>query len=351
VALDDVLMTRADLVTLDRPQPAVPTAVATTTTGIADATTVSSASRPVHRRPGGRVFGPALMVCSMTSLQFGAALSASLFPRIGAAGASTLRLGFAALIMLAIARPRMRGWSRHHWVSVALLGGSLAGMNGLFYQAIARMPLGAALTVEFLGPLGLAAVLSRRPRDGVWVLAALAGVGLLGFQPTHGHDAVHLAGVLCAAGAGVFWAGYILAGSRLASDGLGFPGLAASTALAALITLPTGLIGAGPRLLHVQVLGMGVLVAVLASVIPYSCEIAALARLPKRAFSVLLALEPAVGAVVGAVLLGQSITRPGAGAIGLVVLAGVGSTLSAERSGGVGAVGELGDFPELAANS
>jgi inner membrane transporter RhtA len=204
-------------------------------------------------------------------------------------------------------------------------------MNGLFYEAIARIPLGAAITIEFLGPLGLAAVLSRRPRDLVWVLMALAGVALLGLRSDVG-SSLTLAGLVFAFAAGAFWAAYIATGARLAATGAGSGGLAASTAIAALSVAPAGLAsGLGP-LLQPHALLVGALMALLASAIPYSCEIAALARLPKRTFSVLLALEPAAGALAGAALLGQHMGRSSALAVLLVIAAAVGSTLTTSRS-------------------
>lgn len=281
----------------------------------------------------------ALVLCSMMSLQIGAALSTRLFPLVGAAGASTLRLGLAALLLLAVTRPALRSWTRQQWSAVILLGLALAGMNGLFYEAIARVPIGIAITVEFLGPLGLAAALSRRPRDVVWVLMALGGVAVLG-MPSASGPAVDGVGLLVAAGAGVFWAAYIVTGSRLATAGIGAGGLAVSTGVSALIIAPFGIATGGAALLHADVLWRGALVAVLASAIPYSCEIAALARLPKRTFSVLVALEPAVGALAGALILGQQLSLVGGAAIGGVVAAAIGSTWSSTRA--APAPGDLG---------
>jgi inner membrane transporter RhtA len=286
------------------------------------------ASTPAPVRPE-RAVGAALVLCSVTSLQVGAALSSSLFPRIGPAGTTALRLVVAALLMLAVARPDVRRWSAYQWRSATLLGLALAGMNGLFYQALARVPLGVAVTVEFLGPLGLAVVLSRRPRDLLWVLAALAGVVVLGTRHAAHGQALDTTGLLLAAGAGVFWAFYILAGARVAGSGTGRGGLAVATGMAALISLPVGVAGAGTRLLQPHTLAVGALVGLLASAIPYSCEIAALGRLPKKTFSVLLALEPAAAALAGVLLLGQSLPPAGLVGVALVVGAGVGSTLTA----------------------
>jgi inner membrane transporter RhtA len=231
------------------------------------------------------------------------------------------------LILLAATRPPLRRWNREQWTAVVLLGASMAGMNGLFYEAIARIPLGAAITIEFVGPLGLAAALSRRPRDLVWVVMALTGVALLGLRSPVG-SSLTVAGLAFAIGAGAFWAAYIATGARLAATGSGAGGLAASTATAALIVVPAGQASVVGRLFQPHILLLGALVALLASAIPYSCEIAALSRLPKRTFSVLLALEPAAGALAGAALLGQHIGRSSALAVVLVIAAAAGSTLT-----------------------
>ena len=266
------------------------------------------------------------MVCSLTSVQFGAAISVQLFPEVGAAGASTLRLGLSAVILLAATRPAVRHWTRAQWAGSVLLGVSLACMNGLFYQAIDRIPLGTAVTIEFLGPLALAAALSRRAREIAWALVAFGGVLLLRGQSIDGHHLDHV-GILFAVGAAVFWAYYIVTASRAARSGVGFGGLAIASVVAAALTLPFGVASAGTTLVQPHILLVGLAVALLASVIPYSCELAALARMPKRVFSVLLALEPATAALVGALLLGQNLGGLAVAGIAVVVLAGVGSTL------------------------
>ncbi|SHM90221.1 EamA family transporter [Cryptosporangium aurantiacum] len=263
---------------------------------------------------------------SVTSLQLGASLASTLFPVIGAAGASALRLSISALVLVALTRPRVRSWTRGQWTSVALLGLALAGMNGAFYEAVSRIPLGAAVTLEFLGPLGLAAVLSRRPRDLLWVAMALAGVAVLGVE---GFDQpLTTAGVAWALVAAAFWAAYILAGARVASADVGMGGLAAASVVSGLLTLPLGVVSAGSALLSWPVLVTAVGMAVLASVIPYSLELFALGRMPKKTFSVLLALEPAVAALAGAALLGQGVGVGAVVAIVLVIVAGVGATLA-----------------------
>lgn len=277
-----------------------------------------------------------MVLGSCTSLQVGAALAAQLFPRVGPAGATLLRLGIAALVLLALARPRLRSWTRAQWVAVLAFGASLVGMNGAFYAAIDRIPLGTAVTVEFLGPLVLAALFSRRARDLSWVLLAAAGVAVLGLTDGGAGGGLDPVGVVLALVAGVFWALYILASARVGAAVPGSGGLAVAMAFAALVLLPVGAAGAAHLTAEPHLLPAVVGMALLASVVPYSLELAALRRLPPRVFGVLLSLEPAVATLAGWLLLGQGIGVVGLAAIGGVVLASVGSTLSAGPGSAVG---------------
>jgi inner membrane transporter RhtA len=272
-----------------------------------------------------------LVLGSATSLQAGAALAMRLFPVTGAPGATLLRLGLAAAVLLVLARPHVRGWRSSQWRAVALYGISLAGTNGFFYAALARLPLGTAVTIQFLGPLTLAAALSRRWRDAGWVGLAVTGVLILGVSGGHGTggrplDPVGVAFVLVSA---AFWALYIVAGSRLSAAVPGRGGLAAGLAIGALVLLPFGARGAWQAAgrPHLMLLALGT--AVLASVVPYTLELAALRRAPRRVFGTLLSLEPAVAAVAGLVLLGQHVPAVAAGAIALVIAASAGATLGA----------------------
>ncbi|WP_306203807.1 EamA family transporter [Actinoplanes sp. RD1] len=275
-------------------------------------------------RPGSARPAVLMILGSCTSLQVGAALAARLFPVTGSAGATLLRLGLAAGVMVAVARPAVRAWRSHQWRAVLLLGLTLAGMNGFFYAAIARIPLGPAVAIEFLGPLTLAAVLSRRVRDIAWVLLAMAGVALLGFAD--GAGALDPLGVLFVLVAAAFWALYILASARAGAAVQGQGGLAIAMAVGAVVLLPVGVTGAERALTSPTVLVLALATGVLASVIPYSLELSALRRLPKRVFGVLLSLEPVVAAVAGWALLGQPATWVTALAVGVVVAASVGST-------------------------
>jgi inner membrane transporter RhtA len=273
-----------------------------------------------------------MVLGSCTSLQVGAACAAQLFPRIGSTGATFLRLLVAAVVLLAVARPAVHRWTRRQWAAVALFGVSLAAMNGCFYESIARIPLGTAVTIEFLGPLTLAAVLSRRLRDLAWVALAAVGVALLGLTGG-GATAAHLdpLGVAFALVAGVFWAAYILAASRVGTVVPGQGGLAGALALAAVLLLPLGGSGALTAAHDPELLLLAAATGVLASVIPYSLELSALRRLPTHIFGVLLSLEPAIAATAGWLLLSQRLGGWEGLAVGVVVLASAGSTLTARR--------------------
>ena len=312
----------------------------TTTTITAPAPATAPASAPVAApvgvrdgsvRESGRGHGPAtLMVLgSCTSLQVGAALATHLFPVTGAAGASLLRLGLAAVVLLVATRPGVRSWTRAQWRSVLLFGLTLAGMNGFFYAAIARIPLGIAVTVEFLGPLTLAAALSRRPRDLGWVLLALIGVGTLGWTGESGSggslDVVGIVFVLIAA---VFWVLYILAGARVGAAVPGKGGLAVAVAFAAFVIAPVGMRGAVHIVDRPSFLLVALGTALMASVVPYSLEFAAMRRLPRRNFGILLSLEPVVATFAGWLVLGQGVGLLTVFAIIAVVAVSVGSTLT-----------------------
>jgi inner membrane transporter RhtA len=284
--------------------------------------------------PKGRPETAVLLVLgSCTSFQFGAALATRLFPVTGAVGATLLRLGLAAIVLLAITRPRVRGWSRAQWRSVVLYGVSLAGMNGFYYAALARLPLSAAVTIQFLGPLTLSAALSRRWRDGAWIVLALLGVLTLGLADRHGSGGggvggLDLVGVALALVSAAFWALYIVAGSRASAAVPGRGGVAVAMTAGALVLLPFGTIGAwhvvgrpGPALLAFGV-------AMLASVVPYTLEFAAMRRAPRRVFGILLSLDPALATLAGWLLLHQHSSPVAIAAVAVVITASVGSTLS-----------------------
>jgi inner membrane transporter RhtA len=273
-----------------------------------------------------------LVLGSCSSLQGGAALAVRLFPVTGAPGATLLRVGFAAAILLIAIRPRVRSWSPSQWRAVLLYGVSIAGTNGFFYAALARLPLGTAVTIQFLGPLTLSAALSRRPRDAGWVLLAVTGVLTLGLTGSRGGGhPLNTAGVVFALVSAAFWALYIVAGGRASAAVPGRGGLAVAMTVAAVALVPFGSAGA----LHVagrpELLLLALGTAVLASVVPYTLELAAMRRAPRRVFGILLSLEPAVATLAGWLLLGQRAGLVAVTAVAVVVLASTGSALTARQ--------------------
>ncbi|WP_055637576.1 EamA family transporter, partial [Streptomyces griseoruber] len=268
-------------------------------------------------------FGPVgLVLAGGISVQFGGALAVTLMPRAGALGVVALRLAVAAVVLLVVCRPRLRGHSRADWGTVVVFGVTMAAMNGLFYQAVDRIPLGPAVTLEVLGPLALSVLASRRALNLVWAGLALAGVFLLGGGGFAGLDPV---GVAFALGAGAMWAAYIVFSAR---TGRRFPqadGLALAMAVGALLFLPLGVAESGAKLADPVTLGLGAAVALLSSVLPYTLELLALRRLPASTFAILMSLEPAIAATAGLLVLGQSLTLPETAAIALVVAASMGA--------------------------
>lgn len=275
--------------------------------------------------------GVALVVGSCLSLPFGAAVAAQLFPVLGPWGVTSLRVAIAALLLVVIVRPRPRGWTREQWTAAALFGVSLAAMNGSFYAAIDRIPLGPAVAIEFLGPLVLAAVLTRRLADAMWVGIALIGMALLAVDGLLGADPLDPLGVLFILIAAAFWAMYIRMSARVGTLIPGAGGLAMGLVVAAVLLVPMGVPAAITVAGDTQLLLLAAITAVLSSVIPYSFELAALRRLPERVFGVLLSLEPAFATLAGWLVLGQDATPLRLLAIALVVAASVGTTLGIRR--------------------
>ena len=287
--------------------------------------------------PAGRPGAAALLVLgSCTSLQAGAALAMRLFSVTGAPGATLLRLGLASAVLLGVARPRVRTWRPAQWRAVGLYGISLAGMNAFFYAALSRLPMGTAVTIQFLGPLTLTAALSRRGRDAGWVLLAVTGVLTLGLVGQHNGGtgrSLDAAGVAFALASGAFWALYIVAGSRAGAAVPGRGGLAVAMTVGALVLLPFGAHGAWHVAGRPHLLLIALGTAVLASVVPYTLELAALRRAPRRVFGILLSLEPAVATLSGWILLGQRTPLASTAAIAVVILASAGATLTAKAPG------------------
>jgi inner membrane transporter RhtA len=268
---------------------------------------------------------PVLVLVAIGSVQTGSAVARTAFDVTGAAGITLLRLGLSGLLLAALVRPRVHRWSRAQWAAAVLLGLTMGAMNLVFYLAIREVPLGVAVTVEFVGPLTVALVQTRRGRDLLWVLLAAAGVALLGL---HGDSDVPLGGLVLALLAGMFWAGYILASARVGRVLPGVDGLAVALLVAALLALPFGAAGAGRAVADGHALAVGAAVALLSSVIPYGLELTALRTIPTRVFGVLMSLEPAAAAIAGLVVLDQVLGTRELVALLLVSVASVGVTLS-----------------------
>jgi len=266
-----------------------------------------------------RSTAPLLVLGGVVSVQFGGAFAATLVPRIGAVGSVMLRLVFATIILLAAVRPRWRGRSRRAWLTVVLFGLALAAMNTAFYSALAHLPIGVAVTVEFLGPLTLAAVLSRRAHDFIAVAAAAVGVALVSGALDATWGRFEPIGLFWAAVAGVMWAAYIVLSQRTGVLFEGLDGLALALAVASVVVTPFGLASVHAWSADIVLLGLGI--AVLSSVLPYSLELMALRHLSQRVFGVLLSLEPAVAALAGLVVLSQVLDLGQVIGLALVVLA------------------------------
>ena len=264
--------------------------------------------------------GVALVVAAVSSLQFGAGYAVTLFDELGPAGAAFLRLAIAAVVLVALWRPRVRGHPGRDLRLAAAFGITLGLMNLCIYEAMDRIPLGIAVKIEFWGPLAVAVAGSRRPLDLLWVVLAAGGIALLA-DP--GGGSLDGAGIAFALAAGGLWAGYILLSTRTGRVFPGGSGLAIAMVFGALVTLPAGI---GADLLAPEMLAAGAVVALASSVVPYSLELEALRRLPARVFGVLMSLEPAVAALAGLVVLGQALGGREWLAIALVVAASAGAT-------------------------
>lgn len=270
-----------------------------------------------------------LVVVGLVCQEAGAALATRLFPQAGPLGVVMLRLVFSALLLLLIARPSLRGRSREGWLAVLGFGLVLAVMNGLFYLALERLPLGVTVTIEVLGPLTLSIVASRRASAWLWAALALLGVAALAGG---GWERLDPVGVLYALGAAASWAFYILASAKVGREFPKLDGLALAMAVGALLALPFGIADAGPALLDPALIGLGAAVAVLSSTIPYALELVALRRLEASAFAILMSLGPATAALAGWVLLGQHLSWLELVGIGLVIAASMGAVRAAAKA-------------------
>lgn len=264
------------------------------------------------------------MLGGILSVQLGAAIAKDLFDLVSPTGMVWLRLVTSALVLSLIARPVLRGRSREDWLVVLAFGVTLGIMNWAIYQSFARIPLGIAVTIEFVGPLSLAVLGSRRPRDLLWVGLAAAGVLLLGLQPGD----VNLPGVLFALLAGAAWAAYILLSARTGTRWPGLDGLAIASVVATVMLAPLAFGVAGTELLDPTVIALGAAVGLLSSVIPYSFELTALRTLRPATFSILMSLEPAAAALAAILILGEFLSAVQWLALLCVVVASIGATRS-----------------------
>jgi len=267
---------------------------------------------------------PALVLLGIVSVQVGSALAKHLFGAVGSFGTVALRLLFAAAVLMLLWRPTLR-MSRRAWTAVLGYGVILALMNLCFYLALERIPLGIAVTIEFLGPLTVALAGSRRWLDAFWALLAAGGVVLL----MGGRGDLDLVGFLFALAAGTFWGLYILAGAALGRHTTEGNGLALGMAVAALLAVPFGVAESGAALIQPWVLAAGLGVALLSSVIPYSLDLEALRRIPPRVFGILMSLEPAMAALIGLIVLQESLHWSQWLAVLCVVAASAGATRGA----------------------
>ena len=270
---------------------------------------------------------------SLITLCAGTSLAKGLFPFVGAEGTTTYRLVFSTLLLMAFWRPWRRAWT---WADVPILvvfGATLGVMNLLFYSAIKTVPFGLAIAVEFTGPLAVALWSSKKPLDFVWIVLAVAGMGLiLPLGNASGTDmqaaAIDPVGIAYALGAGACWAVYIVVGQRVA-DRIGAFATPMGMLVAALLVTPVGISVAGSSLLNPEWMLAGLGIALLSSAVPYSLEMYSLKHLPKQTFSILLSLEPAVGALAGWLVLSEQLSTQQLCAIGLIMAASMGSAMTA----------------------
>ncbi len=268
------------------------------------------------------------LLAAMASVQSGASIATTLFPVAGPTGTVALRAGFGTVMLCLALRPWRLRVRRDSWLPLVVYGISLGTMNFLFYQAIDRLPLGIAVAVEFIGPLTVAVLTSRRYVDFLWIATAAAGLALL--LPLRSQAPLNLSGLLFALGAGACWALYILFGQQVGHR-LGPRGVALGSLVAAALIVPIGLATAPAPLFSRAVLLPGLLVGALSTALPYSLEMIALTRLPARTFGVLMSLEPAVGALSGLLILGERLAPAQWSAILLVIVASIGTATGARQ--------------------
>lgn len=278
-----------------------------------------------------RLLPVALLLVAMSSIQSGASIAQQLFPLVGASGATSIRLFLAAIVMLVLFRPWRQPVTPRAWKAIAVYGVAMGMMNFLLYQALVTVPLGIAVALEFTGPLAVAVFTSRRPRDLAWVALAVVGLAILLWPDKSLEHDIDLRGALCALGAGVCWALYILFGRR-AGSGNGTQSAALGITIAAIVMVPIGVVEAGTAILSPVVLSVGLVVGLLSTALPYTLEIFSLSRMPTHMFGTLMSLEPAMGALSGLVFLGQQLSILQWLAIGTIIAASMGTTLTSRSA-------------------
>ena len=270
---------------------------------------------------------PAVLL-AIISVQSGAAIAKGLFPAIGAAGTASLRIGISALILLAVYRPNLKKITANQWKLVIPYGLSLGAMNLIFYLSIERIPIGLAVTLEFIGPLFVAVFGSKRIIDFFWVLLAAAGIVLIAPWSNNGLD---ILGVLFALLAGALWAAYIVLGGKISKIMKGGDAVTVGMLFGSMLIVPFGILGNGLSNLTPQLLGLGVALALLSSAIPFTLEMKALKQLPARTFSILMSLEPAAASICAFIFLQEYLTFNEVLAVIFVIIASAGSTITSKR--------------------
>jgi inner membrane transporter RhtA len=266
----------------------------------------------------------------MVFTQTGASFAKGLFPLVGAAGATTLRLTLAAMVLLILFQPWRQRLDARQWRAVLAYGGVMGAMNLFFYAALQTIPLGVAVALEFTGPLAVALAGSRKPLDFAWIVLAVAGLALL-LPLGQGASEIGLAGVLLALAAGACWAGYIIFGQRAGTGG-GPHITALGVSVAAIIALPFGAATAGTALLDPAILPVALGVALLSSAIPYALDMVALPHIPSRLFGILMSGQPALGALSGFVILSETLSLWQLAGISAVIVASLGATVTIARN-------------------
>ncbi|MFN8955382.1 MAG: EamA family transporter [Burkholderiales bacterium] len=279
-----------------------------------------------------RLWAILALLGSLISLAVGTSFAKSLFPALGAEGTTAYRIVFAMLMLMTVFRPWRRKWVWADALPLGLYGVTLGVMNLLFYSAIKTIPFGVAIAIEFTGPLALAVWTSKKTSDWLWVSLAIAGLALLLPLPGgEANSALDPLGMFFAFTAGICWALYIVFGQRVA---LRYGSMATPMGMlaAAIMVTPIGFYHAGTAMLDPQWLVAGLAVALLSSAIPYALEMFSLHHLSKNTFSILLSLEPAVGALAGWLVLAEHLSLTQGLAIVLVMVASMGTAWSAGQA-------------------